>query len=103
MIICGELLQNSFLVLNAACDTLFFVITGQSGVENSDSLLVWLLFLQNALLSAAECDMNCKVLLLYHTRRKTSTLYSVIFRLRIRFTLSSTGSSVLLLKWALTV
>lgn len=61
MVVCGEFLQNSFLILDAAGDALFLIVTGQSGIENSDSLLIWLLFLQNALLSAAGCDMNCKV------------------------------------------
>ena len=40
--------QNSFLILDAARDALFLIVTGQSGIENSDSLLIWLLFLQNS-------------------------------------------------------
>ncbi len=103
VVVCGELLQDSLLILDAARDTLFFIVTGQSGIENSNSLFIWLLFLQNILLSSAGCDMNCEVLLSYHIRRKTSTLYSVIFWLRMRFTFPSVVSVALLLKWALTV
>ena len=39
----------------------------------------------------------------YHTRRKTSTLYSVIFLLRMRLTSPSAVLTASSLKWVLTV